>query len=219
MILLRGRRLAFLLAAVLFIVGCRHASSSGETAGPDQSDLAGGLVSATRTRRLLYRCGKGLLQRRRPRRHDLAVGSYLDVDKQVAAGVAQFGLQASDHVLGPYRVMLTKRDFLQQHPDLVAKFVRALLRGWRENMNDPAPAHALISKLNPALTPDWMQFSWQALCDGHFVTGDDPAGAQMGQMSPDRWTTMYNQLLDLKVIDKPFDPAAAYTLQFVQQPN
>jgi hypothetical protein len=35
-------------------------------------------------------------------------------------------------------------------------------------------------------------------------------------MSPERWTTMYNQLPDLKVIDKPFDPATAYTLQFVQ---
>ena len=26
---------------------------------------------------------------------------------------------------------------------------------------------------------------------------------------------MYNQLLDLKVIDKKFDPATAYALQFV----
>jgi hypothetical protein len=34
-------------------------------------------------------------------------------------------------------------------------------------------------------------------------------------MTADRWTTMYQQLVDLKVIDKPFDPATAYTLQFV----
>ncbi len=27
---------------------------------------------------------------------------------------------------------------------------------------------------------------------------------------------MYQQLLDLKVIDKPFNPTTAYTLQFVQ---
>ena len=51
---------------------------------------------------------------------------------------------------------------------------------------------------------------------GDFVTGDDPSGAQLGHMTAERWTTMYNQLLDLKVIDKPFDPATAYTLQFVQ---
>jgi hypothetical protein len=36
-------------------------------------------------------------------------------------------------------------------------------------------------------------------------------------MVPDRWETMHKQLLDLKVIDTPFDPATAYTLQFVGQ--
>ena len=71
-------------------------------------------------------------------------------------------------------------------------------------------------KLNPALSPDWMKFSWQALRDGRFVAGDDPSGAQLGRMDSERWATMYQQLLELKVIEKPFDPATAYTLQFVQ---
>ena len=74
----------------------------------------------------------------------------------------------------------------------------------------------MIAKLNPALSPDWMQFSWKALRDGHFVADDRPSGAQLGQMNPERWAAMYAQLLDLKVIDKPFDPATAYTLEFVR---
>ena len=100
---------------------------------------------------------------------------------------------------------------------MAGKFVRASLRGWREYLNDPAPAHALISKLNPAVTPDWIQFSWQALRDGRFVTGVDSNGGQLGNMTPERWATMYEQLSDLKLIDKPFDPATAYTLQFVKR--
>jgi NitT/TauT family transport system substrate-binding protein len=132
------------------------------------------------------------------------------------AGVDTRVLLTSDAGYSPYRVMFTTRDFLRQHPEVVGKFVRASLRGWREYLNDPAPAHALISKLNPALTPDWMQFSWQALRNGHFVSGAEPGGARLGQMSPERWAAMYKQLLDLKVIDKPFDPGTAYTLQFVQ---
>jgi NitT/TauT family transport system substrate-binding protein len=111
--------------------------------------------------------------------------------------------------------MFTTRDFLQQHPDTVAKFVRASLHGWREYLNDPAAAHAAVSKLNPALSPPWMQFTWQSLRDNHFVAGEDPTGAQLGQMDPVRWRTLYQQLVDLKVIEKPFDPATAYTLQFV----
>jgi NitT/TauT family transport system substrate-binding protein len=96
----------------------------------------------------------------------------------------------------------------------VARFVRASLRGWREYLTDPAAAHAVIVKLNPALNPEWMTFSWQALRDGHFVDGDEPGGGQLGQMKPERWATMYQQLLDLKILGRPFDPATAYTLQF-----
>ena len=132
------------------------------------------------------------------------------------AGVETRVLLTSDAGYNPYRVMYTTRAFLQQHPDIVAKFVRASLKGWGEYLNDPAPAHATIAKLNPALNPEWMRFTWTQLRDGHFIAGDDPSGAQLGQMDPKRWTTMYEQLLDLKVIDKPFDPATAYTLQFLR---
>lgn len=115
----------------------------------------------------------------------------------------------------PYRVMFTTREFLAAHPDTVARFVRASVKGWRTYLNDPADAHAAIAKLNPALSPEWMQFSWQAMRDGRFVVGEDVDGSQLGQMTSERWLTMYKQLLDLKVIEKEFDPAIAYTLQFL----
>lgn len=132
------------------------------------------------------------------------------------AGIETRVLLTSDAGYSPYRVMFTTRDFVAQHPEAVDGFVRASLKGWRDYLNDPAAAHAEIAKLNPALNAAWMQFTWQALRDGHFVTGSDPSGAQLGQMDPARWTTMYQQLLDLKVIDKPIDPATAYTLQFAR---
>lgn len=132
------------------------------------------------------------------------------------AGVPTRLLLVSDSGYSPYRVMFTSQDFVKQHREIVAAFVRASLRGWRDYLNDPTAANAVIAKLNPALNPDWMQFSWQALRDGHFVSGDDPSGNQLGQMTAERWNTMYQQLLDLKLIDKPFDPKTAYTLEFVQ---
>jgi NitT/TauT family transport system substrate-binding protein len=131
------------------------------------------------------------------------------------AGIETRVLLISDAGYNPYRVMFTTRDFLRQHPETVAKFVRASLQGWREYLNDPTAAHAAIAKLNPALNPEWMHFTWQALHEGHFVSGDDPSGAQLGQMNAERWATMYQQLFDLKVIDRAFDPSTAYTLQFV----
>lgn len=133
------------------------------------------------------------------------------------AGVETRVLLVSDAGYSPYRVMYTTRAFLQQHPEIVGKFVRASVKGWKDYLNDPAAAHAMIAKLNPALNPEWMQFTWTQLRDGHFVAGDDPSGAQVGQMDPKRWSTMYEQLVDLKVIATPLDPTTAYTLQFLQK--
>lgn len=131
------------------------------------------------------------------------------------AGIETRVLLTSEAGYNPYRVMFTTRDFLQQHPDVVAKFVRASLRGWRDYLGDPTTANTAIAKLNPALNQEWMQFTWQALRDGGFVAGDAPGGTQLGQMDPARWATMYQQLLELKVIEKPIEPATAYTLQFL----
>ncbi len=132
------------------------------------------------------------------------------------AGIATRVLLTSDAGYSPYRVMFTTRGFLAQHPQAVGGFVRASIKGWRDYLKDPAAANAAIARLNPALNPAWMHFTWQALRDGNFVTGSDASGAQIGQMDPARWQTMYEQLTDLKVIDTQFDPTTAYTLQFVQ---
>jgi NitT/TauT family transport system substrate-binding protein len=131
------------------------------------------------------------------------------------AGIATRVILTSDAGYSPYRVMFTTRDFLQGHTEAVGNFVAASIKGWREYLNNPAAANAAIIKLNPALNAQWMEFTWKALGDGHFVAGEDPGGAQLGKMDPTRWETMYKQLTDLKVIDKQFDPATAYTLQFV----
>ena len=132
------------------------------------------------------------------------------------AGVPTRMLLNRDAGYDPYRVFFTSQAYAAQHPDIVAKFTRASIRGWREYLADPGPTNALLQKLNPALNPEWMNYSYQALKDGHFVTGDDPSGDETGQFDPARWQTMYQQLLDLKVIQKPIDPTTAYTTKFLK---
>jgi NitT/TauT family transport system substrate-binding protein len=131
------------------------------------------------------------------------------------AGIQTRVILTSDAGYSPYRVMCTTQSFLQEHPDVVAKFVAASIKGWREYLQDPSAANATVLKLNPALNSQWVEFTWKALRDGHFVAGADSSGAQFGAMTADRWNTMYKQLVDLKMITNQFDPASAYTLQFV----
>jgi NitT/TauT family transport system substrate-binding protein len=124
-------------------------------------------------------------------------------------------LLTSDTGYDPYRVYLTSTTFYKEHPEIVQKFVRASLRGWRDYLNDPTAANETITKLNPAMSRDQMAFTYQALKDGRFITGADASGSQLGQFDPARWQTMYQQLLSLGIVKKPFDPATAYTTQFV----
>ena len=130
------------------------------------------------------------------------------------AGAQVRTLLISDTGYAPYRVFFTSRDFLAQHPDIAGKFVRASLRGWRDYIANPGEVNAQLLKLNPAMTLEQMQFTCQALKDGHFIyPDDDPSKA--GDFDPARWSQMYQQLVDLKLIKTPFDPATAYTMQFV----
>lgn len=119
----------------------------------------------------------------------------------------------SDSGYQPYRVVFASTVFLHDHPELVAKFVRASIRGWRDYLTDPTVANAEISKLNPAMSRDQMQFSTQTLKDDHFIAGSDPS--KLGHFASERWNSMYQQLIDLKVITNRIDPKSAYTMQFV----
>jgi NitT/TauT family transport system substrate-binding protein len=113
----------------------------------------------------------------------------------------------------PYRVQFTSSDFAKQHPDVLAKFVRASIRGWQAYLSNPAATNAHLLQLNPALNPAQEAYTAQTLRDGGFVTGGD--GAQTGHMTAARWQASYEQLKSLGILHGPLDPTTAYSLQFV----
>jgi len=134
--------------------------------------------------------------------------------KQADADVRTLLISSSGY--DPYRVQFTTSDFATQHPELVAKFVRASIRGWQEYLRNPEPTNAYLLKLNPALNPAQETYTAHALRDGGFVSGGDPAGAQTGRMTVERWQTSFNQLKSLGIVNGSFDSTATYSLKFVQ---
>lgn len=114
----------------------------------------------------------------------------------------------------PYRVFFTSQKFLADHPEIVAKFAKASIEGWKNYLADPALVDAELAKLNPNMNPDQMKFSIDTLRRGHFIDGDGTPDSHLGHFTADRWATTYKQLVDLKVTAAPIDPATAYTLQF-----
>jgi NitT/TauT family transport system substrate-binding protein len=143
--------------------------------------------------------------------------------RQAGADVRTLPISSSGY--DPYRVSFTTRDFVAQHPDVVARFVRASIKGWQVYLADPGPTNAMLLKLNPALNPAQEAYSAQALRDGGFITGSGPGtqtagaqtvGAQTGRMTAARWQTSYEQLKSLGILHGPVDPATTYSLKFAQ---
>ncbi len=133
--------------------------------------------------------------------------------KQAGADVRTLLISSSGY--DPYRVQFTTHDFVAQHPDVVAKFVRASIRGWQEYLRNPGPTNAYLLKLNPALNPAQEAYTAQTLRDGGFITGGDPSSAQTGRMTAARWQTSYEQLKSLGILHGPIDLTTAYSLKFV----
>jgi len=134
--------------------------------------------------------------------------------KQAGAEVRTFLISSSGY--DPYRVQFTTRDFVAQHPDIVAKFVRASIRGWEEYLKNPGPTNAYLLKLNPALNPAQEAYTAQALREGGFIAGNDPGQPQTGRMTAARWQTSHDQLKALGILHGPIDATTVYSLQFAR---
>jgi NitT/TauT family transport system substrate-binding protein len=132
------------------------------------------------------------------------------------AGAEVRTLMISDSGYDPYRVSFTTREFAAAHPDVVAKFARASIRGWLSYLRDPSATNEYLLKLNPALNPQQEAFTAQALRDRGFITGGDASGAHTGHMAAKRWQATYEQLKSLGILGGPVDPATTYSLKFVQ---
>jgi len=116
----------------------------------------------------------------------------------------------------PYRVIFTGREFLAKHPDVVAKFVRASVRGWVDYLTgDPSPANALLAAKRSDLSPEFMAYSIKAMNDYKLVAGDPAKGEFTGQLTPARLEKQIKILQEVGVLDKPVAVDDVATFDFV----
>lgn len=133
-------------------------------------------------------------------------------------GVEARTLPLRESGFDPYHGIYCLRDWAAEHPETVAAFVRASVRGWRDFiLNDPSPALALIAERNPKMTPDFMAFSYRALREHKLVTGQEAGGESVGALSPDRMNTLVTELVKIGLLsetDLPSEPW--FTTQFLE---
>lgn len=117
----------------------------------------------------------------------------------------------------PYGTTIVALDAtVRQKPDVVARFVRASMEGWKSYLADPAPANALIKQDNPNMKDDQLAYAVGKLKQYNFTGSGDAAQGGIGIMTDARWKKTYDFMVAAGLLKSGTDWHKAYTTQFVR---
>ncbi len=150
---------------------------------------------------------------------NLAQQAYLSSEPFQAekAGVkARFFLFARDG-FPPYgTTIVATQKLVKEKPDVVQRFVRASMEGWKSYMEDPAAANELIKKDNPNMKDDQLAYAVAKLKEQNLVGGGDAAKMGIGVMTDERWKKTHEYMVSAGLLPASVDVRQAYTTQFVK---
>jgi len=125
----------------------------------------------------------------------------------------------ADYGFDTYSTLIeTRRDLVENKPDLVRRFVEASILGWYHFLyDDNAPARALIRKDNPEMTDALIAYSVENLKRYGIVDSGDTLKVGIGAMTDARVQSFFDKMARAGVVDRAIDFRKAYTPQFVDK--
>jgi NitT/TauT family transport system substrate-binding protein len=117
----------------------------------------------------------------------------------------------------PYgTTMVTTRKFLEANPDVVRRFVRTSMEGWKDYISNPGPANVLIKEANPKMPDEQIAFGIQKMKELKVLDGGDAATQGLGVMTEERWKKTYEYMVDSGLLKADTDWKKAFTTDFVK---
>jgi ABC-type nitrate/sulfonate/bicarbonate transport system substrate-binding protein len=119
---------------------------------------------------------------------------------------AEFGV----HV--PGTVYFTTEKTAREHPELVRRFLRAVIAGWQLTYSDEVKSIPLIVSYAPTvLVPEFVRFRLDQ--QRELLR---PFGARFGEFEETHWQSLQNILLQQKRIKEPIDLSSAVTFDILR---
>ena len=117
----------------------------------------------------------------------------------------------------PYgTTMVTTTKLMAEKPDVLKRFVKASLEGWKSYLTgDPSPANKLIKADNPKMSDAQIAYGIEQMKKLHVVDGGDAAKMGIGVMTDARWQATYDFMVKGGLLKKDVDYKKAYTTKFV----
>ena len=117
----------------------------------------------------------------------------------------------------PYgNTIVAMQKTIKERPDMVQRFVKATLEGWKSYLANPAPGNALIKLDNPKMEDDLLAFGVKRTREINFFGAGDAAKLGAGVMTDARWKSTYDFMVASGQLKPLADWKQAYTLQFVK---
>jgi NitT/TauT family transport system substrate-binding protein len=117
----------------------------------------------------------------------------------------------------PYgSTIVTTDKMLAEKPDVVARFVKASLEGWRDYIKDPGPGNALIKADNPKMSDGQIAYALEKLKQTKALVGGDAATKGIGIITADRFKQTYEFLVAAGLLDAKVDWTKAFDDRFVK---
>jgi putative hydroxymethylpyrimidine transport system substrate-binding protein len=105
-------------------------------------------------------------------------------------------------------VLVTRASLLEQHPDVVRRFVQALARGYESVRSDPTAAVDNLVRMNPGLNRKLQLASVRATLPSFFPR---QAGKPWGWQDPGQWSAYGRWMLGHHLISNPNAVVDAWT--------
>ncbi len=112
--------------------------------------------------------------------------------------------------------IVTMQRTVNEKPDVVARFVRASMEGWKQYLADPSAANVLIKQENPRANDDQLAYALGKLKELRALTGGDAERLGIGTMSAARYKEIYDLMVQEGLLKPDVDYRQAFTTRFVK---
>jgi NitT/TauT family transport system substrate-binding protein len=125
----------------------------------------------------------------------------------------------ADEGFNTYSTLIeTRRDLVNNKPDLVQRFVDASIIGWYNYIyGNNTAANQTIKKLNPEMTDELLAYSIAKMKQYGIVDSGDSLQYGIGAMTDARMKSFFEKMVRAGVVKPTLDVQKSYTLQFVDK--
>ena len=108
--------------------------------------------------------------------------------------------------------LITTDEMIEENPELVERFLRAALRGWRYAIENPAEAAVVTSHYSESPDEVFLSASMEVQ-----IPLIHPGDHNVGWMRVDVWEGMHDLLMDQGLVEKPVDLDTVFSMKFLLQ--